>query len=126
MAYTAGDAKDNMNSLIDGLQAKYDGLKDYLLTLGLTPTQQDIIRNQMAKLLLEKHHRSMIAMFDEASAQVIRAPTASEVSALQKTLGDLGRDLDSLANFQAVVKFVEDLMTQNAQRFTDILKTIDI
>jgi hypothetical protein len=126
MAYTAGDAKDNMNSLIDGLQAKYDGLKDYIFTPGLTPTQQDIIRNQMAKLLLEKHHRSMLAMFDAASTQVIRPPTASEVSAMQKTLGDLGRDLDSLANFQAVVKFVEDLMTQNAQRFTDILKTIDI
>jgi hypothetical protein len=38
----------------------------------------------------------------------------------------MGVDLDSLANFQAVVKFVEDLMTQNAQRFTDILKTIDL
>src|ERR1044072_9841137 len=126
MPFTASDAQEEMNSLIEGLQAKYDELKDYIFTPGLTPTQKDIINNQMAKLLLEIHHKSMLAIFDAASTTVIREPTAAEVKAFQNTLEALGRDLDSLANCQAVVKFIEDLMTQNAQRFNDILKTIDL
>ncbi|HKR61612.1 MAG TPA: hypothetical protein VJS64_18135 [Pyrinomonadaceae bacterium] len=126
MPYTAKDAQDNMNSLIEALQTKYDGLKDFLFTPGLTPTQKDIVNNQMAKLLLEIHHKSLLAIFDAASTTVIREPTPAEVTALQKTLTEMGKDLDSLANFQAVIKFVEDLMTQNAQRFNDILKTIDL
>ena len=126
MPFTASDAQDKMNRLIAGLQAKFDELKEFAFTPGLTPTQKDIINNQLTKLLLEIHHKSMLAIFDAASKTVIRAPTPTEVKAFQKTLEDLGKDLDSLANFQAVVKFIEDLMTQNAQRFNDILKTIDL
>ena len=126
MPYTSSDAKDNMNELIHVLQDKYDALKDYIFTPGLTPTQQDIINNLMVKLLMEIHSKSLIAAFDAAAVAVVREPTATEVAALQKSLQDLGKDLDSLANFQAVVKFIEDVMTQNAQRFNDILKTIQV
>lgn len=126
MAYTPTNARNNMNALIEKLQKKYDDLMDYQFTPGLTPSQKDIIRNQAMKVLLEKHHKSLLATFDVASTQVIREPTPTEVKALQNTLTEMGRDLDSFANFQAVVKFVENVMTQNAQRFNDILKTIDI
>ena len=126
MAYTANDAQDNMNLLIEGLQTKYDDLMEYQFNPELKPTEQDIIRNQAAKVLIEKHHRSLLAAFDAASVEVIRAPTAAEVNALQDTLTAMGRDLDSLANFKAVVKFVEEVMTENAQRFNEILETIDL
>jgi len=126
MAYTATNARNNMNALIDELQKKYDDLMDYQFTPVLTPTQKDIIRNQAMKVLLEKHHKSLLAYFDAASTQVIRDPTPTEVKALQIALTEMSMVLDSFANFQAVVKFVEDVMTQNAQRFNDILKTIDL
>jgi hypothetical protein len=122
--YTASDAQNKMNTLITGLEKKYKELGKYINRPELTPSQEADINNQMVKLVIEIHHRKQMAAFDAAAATVIRPPTAAEVTSFQKTLTDLGKDINSIATFQAVVKFAENVMTQNAQRFTDIMKTI--
>jgi len=126
MAYTAKDAQDKMNALIKGLDEKYTQLDQYIKTPGLTPSQRADINNLMVKVLIEVHHRKQVAAFDAAATTVIRPPTATEVKNFQNTLTELGKEIKKIATFQAVTKFVENVMTQNSQRFTDIFKTINL
>lgn len=123
MAYTPGDAKDNMKSLIAGLKNQHQQLSDMLDGI-FSASKIAEINNLRMKVSIEIHHRELLAAFDAASAQVVREPTAQEVAELQDTLRELDKDLSGLANFQAVVSFVENVMTQNAERFIEILKTI--
>jgi hypothetical protein len=123
MEYTPTDAKENMESLIAGLKRKFNQLTTLMNSLASFDLRVEI-NNLRMKVSIEIHHRELLAAFDAASAQVIRPPTAQEVAALQDTLGALDRDLSSLGSFQAIVSFVEDVMTQNAGRFMEILSTI--
>lgn len=124
MAYTPADAQNNMNMLIQGLQQKYNELDAFIKTPTLNPSQVAEINNLMVKLLIEIHHRKQIAAFDAASRTVIRPPTNAEVSDFQHTLTELGKSISSMATFQNILQFVENLMTENAQRFTQIIQTI--
>jgi hypothetical protein len=123
MAYTPAEAKENIKSLIAGLKSQHRQLSD-ILDGTFSASKIAELNNLRMKLSIEIHHREAMAAFDAASKQVVREPTAQEVSELQETLRALDRDLSGLANFQSVVSFVEDVMTQNAERFAAILKTI--
>lgn len=126
MSYTANDAQENMESLIAGLKKQFKALTAYMNNADdpLTFSEKVEINNLRTKVSIEIHHRELLAAFDAAAVEVIRPPTAQEVAALQDTLVELDRDLDDIADFQAVVGFAEDVMTQNAERFMEILKTI--
>ena len=121
--YTTTDAKNNMNDLVDGLKAQYDQLSSYMQTLP-SLTQQTEVNNLRSKLSLEIHHRELMAAFDEAAATVIRPPAQAEVDNLQNTLRDLNKSISAIADFQAVVGFIENVMTETAQSFNDIVATI--
>lgn len=123
MAYTPAEARQNMKSLIAGLKNQHQQLSD-ILDGTFSASKIAEINNLRMKLSIEIHHREVLAAFDAASKQIVREPTAQEVTALQDTLRALDKDLEGLANFQAVVSFVENVMTENAERFADILKTI--
>ena len=124
MAYTPDDAQANMEKLIAKLQEKFDELFLLRQKPGLSFHDKGEIDFEMAKLNQELLHRRLTAAFDTASATVIREPTPTEVSKLQGTLELMGKDINSIATITAVIKFVEDVMTENAQRFGDILKTV--
>ena len=126
MAYTTTDAQNNMEDLIAKLQEKFDQLFVLKAKPGLSTQDKSEITFEMAKLNQELFHRRLLAAFDTASAIVIRPPTNNEVKALQKTLVFMGKEINTIATITAVIKFVEDVMTENAQRFGDILKTIKI
>jgi len=126
MAYTPADAKGNMESLIDGLQEKFDQLFLRSQKPGLSFEDKTQITTEMAKVNQDLFHRRITAAFDEASATIIREPSATEVKNLQATLQLMGKDINSIATISAVIKFAEDVMTANAQRFSDILKTITL
>lgn len=123
MAYTPADAKENMESLIAGLKKKFNELTNLMSSLASFDLRVEV-NNLRLKVSIEIHHRELLAAFDAASAEVIRPPTPGEVANLRNTLIELDRDLSSLASFQAIVSFVEDVMTQNAERFAEILDTI--
>ncbi|MBV9925261.1 MAG: hypothetical protein JOZ96_09625 [Acidobacteria bacterium] len=123
MAFTPSDAKHNMESLIKGLESQRQQLKDMIDGL-VNTTKIAELNNLREKLNIEIKHRKSMAAFEEASVEIIRPPTPQEVAALQATLRALDKDLSGLANFQAVVSFVEDVMTQNAERFVEIVETI--
>jgi hypothetical protein len=123
MAFTAADAKENMEKLIAGLQNQFAQLTTLMNSVASFDLRVEI-NNLRMQLSIEIHHRELLAAFDAASAEVIRPPTPQEVAALQQTLVALDRDLSGLATFQAVVSFVQDVMTQNAERFVEILKTV--
>ena len=124
MPYSAATAKKNMEDLIEGMQQLYDELEEYYDTPGLSTADQNDINFRMAKLSADIHHSKLLTHFDTAATPVIKEPTQTEVNALAKTLTDLGKDLDAMNNVKAVIKFVEEVMTQNAQRFIEIRKTI--
>ena len=123
MAYTPADARRNMQSLIAGLNKKFEELTSLMHSLASFDLRVEV-NNLRTKVSIEIHHRELLAAFDVASAEVIRPPTPEEVASLQDTLVELDRDLSGLASFQAIVSFVEDVMTQNAERFIEILDTI--
>lgn len=124
MPYSAADAQQNMEKLITGMEHLYDELNDYFDTPGLTTAEKNDINFRMAKLSAEIHHTKLLIHFDAASTPVIREPTQTEVQALQNTLTNLGTELDTMNNVKAVIKFVEEVMTQNAQRIIEIRQTI--
>ncbi len=124
MAFTPDNAQANMEKLIEGLQEKFDQLFKLRQTPGLSFHDKGEIDFEMAKLNQELLHRRLTAAFDTASATIIREPTPAEISKLQGTLELMGKDINSIATITAVIKFVEDVMTENAQRFGDILKTV--
>jgi hypothetical protein len=123
MAYTPADARRNMQSLIAGLNKKFEELTSLMHSLASFDLRVEV-NNLRAKVSREIRHRELLAAFDAASVEVIRPPTQEEVANLQNTLVELDRDLSGLASFQAIVSFVEDVMTQNAERFIEILDTI--
>lgn len=122
--YTPKIAKSNMETIIAGLNRKYDELSDILFRLD-SPVDRAEINNLRTKLSLEIHHRELLAAFDEIAATIIRPPTEEEVNAFQVTLTELGRALDKEASIRATVGFIEDLMTNSAKRFIDIVETIN-
>jgi hypothetical protein len=124
MPYSAATAKKNMHDLIAGMEHLYDELEDYFDTPGLSNADKNDIDFRMAKLSADIHHSQLLTHFDDAATPVIKEPTQTEVNALAKTLTDLGKDLDTMNNVKAVIKFVEEVMTQNAQRLIEIRKTI--
>jgi hypothetical protein len=124
MDYSAADAQQNMEDLVNGMEHLYDELNDYYDTPGLSTADKNDINYRMAKLSAEIHHTQLLTHFDAASTPVIREPTDAEVNALANTLTNLGRDLDQMNNVKAVIKFVEEVMTQNAQRLIEIRQTI--
>jgi hypothetical protein len=123
MAYTPADARENMVRLIAGLKTQHEHLSN-MLDGTFSASKIAEINNLRMKVSIEIHHREALAAFDAASKQIVREPTPQEVSALQDTLRMLDQDLSGLANFQAVVSFIEDVMTKNAERFVEIIKTI--
>lgn len=123
MEYTPIDAKENMQSLIAGLKNKFNQLTTLMNSLASFDLRVEV-NNLRMKVSIEIHHRELLAAFDAASAQVIKPPTEQEVAALRNTLVELDRDLSGLGSFQAIVSFVEDVMTQNAERFMEILSTV--
>jgi hypothetical protein len=123
MPYEVEDARASMEFLIQGLKRQHEQLSSFMNTLTSFSKRAEV-NNLRTKLSIEIHHRELIAAFDAASAQIIRPPTETEVDNLRQTLVALQKDLDGLANFQAVVGFIEGVMTENAERFAEILKTI--
>lgn len=124
MPYSAATAKKNMEDLIAGMEHLYAELEDYYDNPGLSNADKNDIDFRMAKLSADIHHSQLLTHFDTAATPVIKEPTQTEVNALAKTLTDLGQDLDTMNNVKAVIKFVEEVMTQNAQRLIEIRKTI--
>ena len=124
MAYSAADAQQNLEDLIEGMEHLYEELNDYFDTPGLTTAEKNDINFRMAKLSAEIHHTRLLTHFDAAATPVIREPTDAEVQALATTLTNLGAELDAMNNVKAVIKFVEEVMTQNAQRIIEIRQTI--
>ena len=124
MAYSAAEAQQNLEDLIAGMEHLYDELNDYYDTPGLSTADKNDINYRMAKLSSEIHHTQLLTHFDAAATPVIREPTPAEVQALQNTLANLGIELDTMNNVKAVIKFVEEVMTQNAQRIIEIRQTI--
>ena len=126
MPYTSIDAQENMGKLIARLQEKFNELFILKSKPGLSTEEKGEITNELAKLNQELLHRRLLAAFDTASATVIRPPTDNEVKNLQSTLEFMGKEINGIATLTAVITFVEEVMTGNAQRFNDILKTISI
>jgi hypothetical protein len=128
MPFTTEDARTNMNDLISRLDEKSKQLSDFIDDNEPDLSSQQIaeLELKIAKLDMEIEHRTKTAAFDAASTSIIRPPTETEIVALQNTLEFMGKEINTIATFSAVIKFSEDVMTKNAQRFVDILKTISI
>jgi DNA-binding PucR family transcriptional regulator len=124
MPFTANDAKAKMNALISGLRAKFNQLDALLNTPGLPDSDATQLNNAKQQLLIEINSRQQEAAFNAASATVVRQPTAEETAALQATLTKLGKDINSIATVQAVISFVNDVLSDNSQRFIEIAQTI--
>jgi hypothetical protein len=124
MPYSAAEAQQNLGNLIAGMEHLYNELNDYYDTPGLSTADKNDINYRMAKLSAEIHHTQLLTHFDAAATPVIRNPTQAEVQALANTLTNLGTELDTMNNVKAVIKFVEEVMTQNAQRIIEIRQTI--
>jgi hypothetical protein len=124
MPYSAAEAQQNLGNLIAGMEHLYNELNDYYDTPGLSTADKNDINYRMAKLSSEIHHTQLLTHFDAAATPVIRNPTQAEVQALANTMTNLGTELDTMNNVKAVIKFVEEVMTQNAQRIIEIRQTI--
>lgn len=124
MALTASDAQSNMNALISGLKAKFNQLNALINKPGLPDSDRTKLNNAKQQLLIEINSSETEAAFNAAAATVISQPTAAETAALQATLTKLGRDINAIASVQAVISFVNEVVSDNSQRFIEIGRTI--
>jgi len=124
MPFTPNDAQADMNALISGLQAKFTQLDALINKPGLPDSDRTKLNNAKQQLLIEINSSQQEAAFNAAAATVIRPPTAAETAALQATLTKLGKDINAIASVQAVISFVNEVITDNSQRFIEIAQTI--
>jgi len=126
MAYTPADAKGNMEDLIARLQEKGAQLRTLSKKAGLSSDERADVIDKRAEVLTEVTNRRVTAALVKASSPIIREPSAAERQNLQDSLVLMGKDINSIATVSAVLTFVDEVLTENADRFTEILETIDI
>lgn len=124
------DVKSSMQGIVNALQEKLDELSQEIFSLSSDGrlkyelAERSELNNLRMKLAHEIYHRELVAAFEEASVQVVRQPTEDEVNALSSLMRKIGKPLDQLADYRAIVTFVEGVMTDSASRFNELAQLI--